>query len=224
MKASSIIPETGGPQPPQHSESDDLKPPPKSPAPEDPEMVTITHTYTFAGKTTTKTEAVPRSSAQAKLYLAQKGLSTAPSTASAPAVQKKGPGGQLLYRPLRRVSPWEPNQAGVVANLPTRRDGSLDPNGKTRGLRVVDKSELSWHKPPAEAAIVAAVRAAARAPPKLNVVDKSKLDWVEHVDQEGDREDLEAAAKSKGDYLERKRFLDRIGDKRDEDFAKARRK
>ena len=46
--------------------------------------------------------------------------------------------------------------------------------------------------------------------PKLNVVDKSKMDWAEHVDKEGAREELEAARKAKGSYLEKRDFLERV--------------
>ena len=46
---------------------------------------------------------------------------------------------------------------------------------------------------------------------RLNVVDKSKLDWAEHVDaQEGAREELEKAKRDKGSYLDRRDFLERV--------------
>ena len=36
------------------------------------------------------------------------------------------------------------------------------------------------------------------------------MDWAEHVDKEGAREELEAARRAKGSYLERRDFLERV--------------
>ena len=238
MKASSIVPagsSSSAPAPVSPTAGDASQHAAPAPPDEDAETITITHTYTFAGRPTTTTETVPRSSAKAKLWLAAQ-RKDAPEPVRP---YRYGPDGQALYRPLRRVSPWEPNPDGVVANLPAREDGSADgadgaaggaAGGKgAKGLRVVDKSKLGWHAAAAAPSVSAAVTfkaavKAAKAPPKLNVVDKSKMDWREHVQLEGDREELDRAARSKGDYLERSRFLDRTQAALDESYARDRRK
>lgn len=44
---------------------------------------------------------------------------------------------------------------------------------------------------------------------KMTTLEKSKLDWAKHVDEQGIREELDVAGKSKGRYLDRMDFLDR---------------
>lgn len=53
---------------------------------------------------------------------------------------------------------------------------------------------------------------------------KSKLDWAKHVDEQGIREELDAAGKSKGRYLDRMDFLDRSEATREEELRKERTK
>lgn len=59
---------------------------------------------------------------------------------------------------------------------------------------------------------------------KMNVVNKSKMDWEAHVAEEGDKDELEQAAKAKGAYLDRVDFLGRTEDKREEELRAARMK
>ena len=221
LKATSIFPTASIAKPAQPAASDDVEDLPEaSPPPPDADMITIPRTYTFAGRVTTQTETVPRSSEQAQRWLASQ---AAPPPADAPmtvVLERTGPEGQTLYRPLRRRSAWDPNPDGTVHNMPTRYDPAQDHEGKPKGLRVVDKSKLGWHGPAAVAAKTAG-RAKQKAPPKLNMVDKSKMDWAEHVQMAGDRDELDKAARSKGDYLERQRFLNRVEGRRDEEYAKS---
>ena len=60
--------------------------------------------------------------------------------------------------------------------------------------------------------------------PKLNTVEKSKLDWAGYVDKEGIKDELEGAEKAKSGYLGKKDFLNRVDAKREEELASARRK
>lgn len=60
--------------------------------------------------------------------------------------------------------------------------------------------------------------------PKLNTIEKSKLDWASHVDKEGLKEELDTAEKAKGGYLGRMEFLGRTEAKREEDLKNARTK
>jgi len=50
--------------------------------------------------------------------------------------------------------------------------------------------------------------------PKLTTLEKSKLDWAAHVDEEGIVEELEEHKKAKGGYLGRMDFLGRMDEKR----------
>ena len=57
---------------------------------------------------------------------------------------------------------------------------------------------------------------------KLNTVEKSRMDWAGYVDEEGIKDELELASKSKGSYNAREDFLARSEAKRDEDARRAR--
>lgn len=57
--------------------------------------------------------------------------------------------------------------------------------------------------------------------PKLNTIEKSKLDWAGYVDKEGMKDELDGAEKSKDGYLGKKEFLDRVVAKRDHDILNA---
>ena len=60
--------------------------------------------------------------------------------------------------------------------------------------------------------------------PKLNVVDKSKLDWYSYVEQEGLSEELKTAGKAKTGYLDRTDFLGKVEAQREEELRRARMK
>ncbi|KAK8126727.1 SWR1-complex protein 5 [Apiospora kogelbergensis] len=57
---------------------------------------------------------------------------------------------------------------------------------------------------------------------KLNVVEKSRMDWAGFVDKAGIKDELQLAGKSKQSYTSRQDFLARVDAKRDEDARKAR--
>ncbi|KAI0122277.1 BCNT-domain-containing protein [Daldinia grandis] len=57
---------------------------------------------------------------------------------------------------------------------------------------------------------------------KLNVVEKSRMDWAGFVDKEGIKDELELAGKSKESYVNRQDFLARVAANRDEEARKAR--
>jgi hypothetical protein len=48
------------------------------------------------------------------------------------------------------------------------------------------------------------------------------MDWAGFVDKEGIREELEKAGKSKDSYIDRRGFLDRVEQKKDEEARAAR--
>ena len=57
---------------------------------------------------------------------------------------------------------------------------------------------------------------------KMTTLEKSKLDWAKHVDERGIREELDAAGKSKGRYLDRMDFLNRSEAMREEELRRDR--
>ena len=137
------------------------------------DMITINRTYVFAGETVTEEKIVPKSSAEAQLYL-QAQQNSASSTSHHPS----------LRRPLKRKSRFEPNPEGIVKGLPANTNKG----------------------------------------PKLNVVEKSKLDWAGYVDKEGMQDELKVAEKAKDGYLSRTDFLGRMEAKREDELKNARSK
>lgn len=57
---------------------------------------------------------------------------------------------------------------------------------------------------------------------KLNVVEKSRMDWAGFVDKEGIQDELTLAGKSKESFASRQDFLARVEAKRDEDARRVR--
>ncbi|KAI9783073.1 MAG: swr complex subunit [Geoglossum umbratile] len=68
----------------------------------------------------------------------------------------------------------------------------------------------------------AAAQTAAAKAPKLNTIEKSKMDWAGYVDREGLKEDLDEHSKAKEGYLGRMDFLGRVERKREEEGRRAR--
>jgi hypothetical protein len=58
--------------------------------------------------------------------------------------------------------------------------------------------------------------------PKLNTVEKSKLDWAAYVDKAGLKDDLDLHSKAKEGYLGRMDFLDRTEARKEEERRNAR--
>ncbi|KAL8931343.1 MAG: hypothetical protein Q9216_007226 [Gyalolechia sp. 2 TL-2023] len=168
------------------------------------EQISIKRTYQFAGETITESKTVPKSSAEARLYLQSQQQShqqqqTNPSSSPAAAGHKP------LRRPKKRPSMFEPNPEGVVKGLvpPTPI-----PTIKTPTSTTITKSTPTPNNNPG---------------PKLNTVEKSKLDWASHVDQEGLKDELDTAEKARGGYMGRMEFLGRTEAKREDGLREARR-
>lgn len=140
------------------------------------EMITIKRTYAFAGEAITEEKTVPKSSAEARLYLQSQ--QTSPDPISKPGAQPP------LRRPKKRVSMFEPSSDSL---------GQASNASKGKG-------------------------------PKLNTIEKSKLDWAGYVDKEGMKDELDGAEKSKDGYLGKKEFLDRVVAKRDHDILSAKKR
>ena len=142
------------------------------------EMITIKRTYKFAGEVHTEEKVVPKSSAEARLWLSQQ--------SSKP--QAKDAEGRTVHRPLRKISRFDPNFSNIESFK-----GAWTANGKKEA-----------------------------AGPKLNVVEKSKMDWASHVDAQGLKEELDEHAKAKESYLNRTDFLRDVEQRKESDARVAR--
>lgn len=183
------------------------------------EQVTVKKIYTFAGQLSEDEKQVPRSSLQQ--YLAD-GWKPADVTIDKKANQGKETEAKedddedddderpKVRRPLRRPLRFDSNPTGYVRTLPPEH-------------------QLSWPRAigataPTIQGAVALVEGAKAARPekaqKLNVVDKSRLDWTGFVDKEGIAEELDTHGKTKEAYLGRMEFLAGVEAKREEERKK----
>jgi hypothetical protein len=85
---------------------------------------------------------------------------------------------------------------------PLRRISRFDPN--PQGL-----IKKNWEKQ--------AIATDEATGPKLNTVEKSRLDWAQYVDEAGIKDELNVHSKAKEGYLGRMDFLDRVDSKREEE-------
>ncbi|MCJ1379553.1 hypothetical protein MMC17_002654 [Xylographa soralifera] len=192
------------------------------------DLITIPHPRMVEGTITQVYKTVPRTSEEARVYL-QRYPNAAPVPRSVPH---------------RRVSKWDPNPDGTIRGLPSDivQTGEklilLDVHQGHR-LKATNKSHLSdwpvpvdvpttweynWRKPQIVRGTVKKWKVVVPKEQKMNVVNKSKMDWEAHVEQEGDREELVQAAKAKGAYLDRVDFLGRTEMNREEELRIARMK
>ena len=157
-----------------------------------PDTVTIRHVYRFAGQEHVEEKTVARDSAEAKLYFA-----THPDAdPNAPTVSNESdkPPKRMPKKAFRSI--FEP----ITDNAPARTDLNLGMSVRLQAARDGDKTAAK----------------------KLNVVQKSKMDWAGFVDKEGIKDELELAGKSKESFAGRQQFLARVEAKRDEDARQAR--
>lgn len=97
-------------------------------------------------------------------------------------------------------------------------DGSSVPKPPLRR----PKKRISKFEPNPEGKIMAPT--ATNKGPKLNTIEKSKLDWAGFVDKEGIAEELDDASKAKEGYLGRLDFLGRVEATRDEQLKSVKKK
>lgn len=163
-----------------------------APAKDPTGMIKIKRTYNFAGKVHTEEKVVPRDSAEAKVYLATLGEG---ADASEHNVNDED-------EPTKR----QPRRAFRSAFEPITTDGSAQRSDLNLGMAArLQMRETSNQKAK-----------------KLNVVEKSRMDWAGFVDQEGIKDELELAGKSKQSYASRQDFLARVEANRDEDARRIR--
>lgn len=173
------------------------------------DLVSIRKVYTFAGQRTTEEKQVPRSLLEQHL---SDGWKTVETTAQASGdVETKEDGAELgeakpkIRRPLRRPSRFDANPAGFVRTLP--------PEHQLTWPRKITATAEQENRPVLDAPKTARPEKAQ----KLNVVDKSRLDWTGFVDKEGIGEELATHGKTKEAYLGRMEFLAGVEARKEEE-------
>lgn len=171
---------------------------------DDDGMITIKRSYDFAGQKVTEEKRVHKSSAEAKLYLANKHPEnkSKPQSPSPP----KDDAQPALRRPLRRASKFEPNPTGEVKGLPPDRQRLRTPS---RADVLAQQKRLEEEARKGKAV-------------KLNTVQKSAIDWAAHVDQEGLQEELDEYGRSKQGYVGKMDFLRSVHGRKEEEDRRAR--
>ncbi|PWY89970.1 BCNT-domain-containing protein [Aspergillus heteromorphus CBS 117.55] len=156
---------------------------PQPPKSHSPEMIRIKRTYKFAGEMITEEKIVAKDSAEAKLFLEGEKGSENTSTTIERVDLTTNANPLNLRRPLRKPSRFDPNPTGSI--------------------------KKSWEK---QVATETAGQENARGP-KINTVEKSRLDWAAYVDQAGIKDELNVHSKAKEGFLGRMDFLDRVDSK-----------
>jgi hypothetical protein len=180
-------------------------------AQDETDLVSIRKIYTFAGQRTTEEKQVPRNSLEQYLSDGWKTVEVEPEPSS--AVDGKQDAAEQVdttpkvRRPLRRPSRFDPNPTGYVRALPPEHQ-------LTWPRKTADVSPANQENMPAPEATKAARPEKAQ---KLNVVDKSRLDWTGFVDKEGIAEELDVHGRTKEAYLGRMEFLAGVEAKREEE-------
>ncbi|CBF88430.1 hypothetical protein AN0966.2 [Aspergillus nidulans FGSC A4] len=169
------------------------------------EMVKIKRTYKFAGEMITEEKIVPRDSAEAKLFLSGNGDGEVIPVTEDEVANMTGKGNEntstnntlRIRRPLRKISRFDPNPSGMIKKSWGKQ--SLTETGARTGAGQEN------------------IRG-----PKINTVEKSRLDWVAYVDQEGISDELRMHSKAKEGFLGRMDFLNRVDAKKEEERRNAR--
>lgn len=157
------------------------------------ETIKIKRTYNFAGKVHTEEKLVPRDSAEARLYLASQ-ASSGGDKAEQPGDQAEQPDRRMPRKAFR--SAFEP--AVAAAGEHGQRRGDLNLGMAVRLQARHDRAK------------------------KVNVVEKSRMDWAGFVDKEGIKDELALAGKAKGSFADRQDFLARSEARREEDARRVR--
>ena len=202
------------------------------------EYITIRRTTRFAGEVSTEQKRVPRDSAEARIYLAERAERRKKRAAAAAAAGADGGGGggppssadeedappplMVLRRPLRRPSRFEPNPAGDVRSLP--------PHLQLRWPRAPPAAAgadgLLMPPPPLPERAGGSRRhplaVAAEGATRLNTVEKSRHDWAGYVDKTGIAHELDEHGRSKASYLGREEFLARTESRVEQERREAR--
>lgn len=187
---------------------------PAQPSQEEEDHVAVKKTYTFAGQDTTEEKTIPRS--HLDKYLSDGWTPTDASEKQASA--DKSPDEitdpkSKIRRPLRRPTRFDPNPTGFVRTLPPEHQLTWPRKSATKALHQAQENLM----PPPEVP-----KARPEKTQKLNVVDKSRMDWTGFVDKEGIADELDTHGKTKEAYLGRMEFLAGVEARREEERKRAR--
>lgn len=155
-------------------------------------------------------ERVHKDSKEAKDFLAAQ--STKPVPASSSSSTRKDHDGPPLRRPLARPSLYEPNPTGEVKGLPAHRQRLKAPS---RADVLMQEQRLAAERAEAE-------QDAKSKAQRLNTVQKSALDWNQHVDTEGLKDELSEYGRSKQGFMGKMDFLQGVSSRREHESKKAR--
>jgi hypothetical protein len=180
--------------------------PAKSSVPDEEDQVPISKTYTFAGQDTIEEKSVPRSLLDKYIqngWTPTSTNTTNPSKTSPKPKEKANT--SKLRRPLRIPSRFDPNPTGYVR--------ALGPEHQLTFPRAsLARAHETMLMPPPELPGKAKDKTQ-----KLNVVDKSRMDWTGFVDKEGIADELDTHGKTKEAYLGRMEFLAGVEARREEE-------
>lgn len=178
------------------------------------DMITVKKIYTFAGQRTTEEKQIPRSKLEEHVsdgWKAVDAIAQDPGEATEKAGADQANTEPKVRRPLRRPSRFDPNPTGYVRALPPehqltwpRKSTTVAPTGQ-ENVPVPDAPKIQR---PEKAQ-------------KLNVVDKSRLDWTGFVDKEGIADELATHGKTKEAYHGRMEFLANVEARREEERRRA---
>lgn len=183
------------------------------------DLVSIKRIYTFAGQRTTEEKNIP--SSQLDQYRSEgwklvedAGEDTGKETAEAEGKPDdvNADTAPKIRRPLRRPSRFDPNPTGQVRGLP--------PEHQLTWPRKVTTT-VAPEQENASAAEAPRVQQRLEKAHKLNVVEKSRVDWTGYVDKEGIAEELDEHGKGKEAYLGRMQFLAGVEARREEERRRA---
>ncbi|OCK81617.1 hypothetical protein K432DRAFT_325894 [Lepidopterella palustris CBS 459.81] len=199
----------------------------------DEDFITIKKTYIFAGQRTTEEKRVLKTSVEAQEYLALHHIALHKPAQGDESTAPPGPEAQpketdavdphvcskTLRRPLRRPSRFDPNPTGQVRGLPPELQLTW-PRKPTIASTLTQPDQENVSTPALSVTTPRPMPPPERAQ-KLNVVDKSRLDWAGYVDKEGIAEELDEHGRAKEAYLGRMDFLANVDRKREEERRRA---
>ncbi|KAG0298975.1 Craniofacial development protein 1 [Dissophora globulifera] len=213
-------------------------------------MVTITTTYEFAGETVTVTKDVPEDSKEAKEAALKNRISGGEDTKPIPATSASALGSaeevaaeeavllssepphDTILSTVERLttdSP-DPTAAAAASTSPvTSSSSSIAPGGP----RITTRPSILDSLAPKKKGPVRYIRKKSildelaatygvKKPPKLNTLEKSKLDWNNFVGKEGIEDELKHH--NKDGYMEKVAFLQRTDERRDREYQTLKKK
>lgn len=205
-------------------------------------MVTITTTYDFAGETVTVTKDVPEDSKEAKEFATKNGktsvggsssdsgsstaVATATTTTTKDSILSTAQNLDTITTSLSTTSSVENTEDPA----PSIGDSSPAPGGGPKittrpsildSLATKSKAPIRYIRKKSNLDELAATYGVKK-PPKLNTLEKSKLDWKDFVGKEGIEDELKHH--NKDGYMEKVAFLQRTDERRDQEYQQLKKK